>query len=453
MSQAGHIQHTQPRGDIMRSSKVEGERRGGSDAPAGTGNRFTIAEVSTVESEPLIGLARQTREDHLATTVFDAMPETIATEAVERIGRLIPPRRAELDTERRFPSDLGSDAVTAGLFEQLRTRELGGCDGLTDWFRNGIRAAWWDGSFGWLISQGSAAFGMVAVGAPELAAHVYDPNRFSLAGTNAGALSLRIESERIDVNGTVPFASGCEISTGIFALGFPEREPPSSDTARYVYAPTSSWEIGRDWDVIGLRGTGSHSIAANDLQVPAADSFLVNLLPETDDPLRVLASPLGGAWCIAMSVAATQLGIARRALDETYQIAATKAPRPNPELLDDRAPVRERLMEHEASWHHAVAAAERALEGLWEIGLAGDAPTGRQRALIAMASLSANRESVKIVDGVWRIVGTSALAPQHPIARCVADIRPLIGHISSNDAVAGFAATRWRGQDPGHDIA
>lgn len=150
-----------------------------------------------------------------------------------------------------------------------------------------------------------------------------------------------------------------------------------------------------------------------------------------------------------MSVAATQLGIARRALDEAYQIAGSKRPAPYFDLLDDRPTTRYELMALEGRWHRSVADISAVLERLWETALGGDLLSQRDRALQTTSAHLATIEAVDIVTHVWQLVGTSALDPAHPVARCVRDIQPMTGRISCNHAAVGYAAAVWRGEDLG----
>ena len=383
---------------------------------------------------------------------FDGTLGSRSGDVIDRVGSEVDARTAELDRSYRFPDDLARRSVEAGLFQQLVTADLGGDADLCDWFRNGMRAAWWDGSFGWLITQGSAVSGLIVANAPKLAQRVLGSGPTATAGTNAGLLRLHLGDGPMSVDGTIPFASGCDSAVGMIALAGQRGQPNSRDTVRYVCAAAPEWEIVRDWDVVGLRGTGSHSLRANNMSIADDEWWPLDAPPASDDPLRVVNQNIGGAWPIAMSVAATQLGIAARALDESYPIVETKRPAPTFDVLDSRPTVRADLMEAEGWWFQAVRSSQAVLTELWETAVAGHDPSPRLRALLAVTAHLANRQSADIVDRVWRIVGTSALHPGSAIARCLRDVKPLLGHISCNPAVLGYAAARWRGEYPGHAV-
>ena len=359
----------------------------------------------------------------------------------------------EFEGLNHLMQESATGSIAGGLFRQLLPDGGGTADDVVEWFDNAVRAACWDGSFGWVVTQGALVTAIVHVGAPALAARLEGHGGFPVAATNAGLLDAEpVGDGSFSLSGSVPFNSGCDGAAGLMVQFMLPDRPPGIGALRLAYAPRARWEIVRDWDVTGLRGTGSHSTAAHGLVVDM-DDMLDQFGPaQVDGPTRVLATGENGGWPIAAAVAGTQLGIARRALDEAYGVATAKAPPPTFDVLDSRPTVRRDLMEAEGRWHQAASSLRAALRAAWDAGLAGRLVSDTHRATLSTAAHLANRDSAAIVDTVDRVVGTSSLRPAHPIARCSRDVRPLLGHISCNDAVLGFAAARWRGEDPGNPV-
>lgn len=391
-----------------------------------------------------IGPALNTKSDLSETSIGQ----------INDIGGRVDARWAELEQLCHMPYELLQGARNVGLFELLTTSRPRDEKHLTRWFETSTRCAWWNGSLGWLVGQGSAIAAIVATSAPALFEQICSSTpQPIIAGTNAGVVTIERHESSWRANGAIRFTSGCKGATHIAGLAIEAGEDPSPETRRYVLAPMDSWEIIEDWDVVGLRGTGSHSIRANSMEIDDDSVFWELKDPPTNDPLRAINVTIAGAWGIAFSVASTQLGIARRALDECYVVVATKHAPPQFDLLDERPTVRATLMELEGLWLQAYAACETVLETLWTAALLDCRPTDHQRALLATTAHLANQRATDIVQAIWRLVGTSALAPSHPIARCARDVQPLVGHIAANTAVLGYAATRYRGEDPGNPIA
>lgn len=378
-----------------------------------------------------------------------ALGSTALAGTIDEIGAVADGQYGAAERACRLSDEVFERSIAGGLYRQIVPDGSGHADDLVEWFDNGMRASFWDGSFGWVIAQGAYMTSAVHVGAPELATRLEENGGFPIAATNAGVLDGRpVGDGRYSLSGSVPFNSGCDGAAGLMVQFAMADRRPGKAALRLGYAPADEWKIVRDWDVTGLRGTGSHSTAADGVVVGPADMINQFGPAEVDGPTRVLAMGDNGSWPIAVAVAATQLGVARRALDEAYVVAKAKKAPPLFDLLDDRPTVRRDLMEAEGRWHQAVSSVRAALADAWETGLADDDLSDEQRATLSTSAHLANRDSAEIVDVVARVVGTSSLRSDHPIARCSRDVRPLLGHIAANDAVLGFAAARRRGEDP-----
>lgn len=137
-------------------------------------------------------------------------------------------------------------------------------------------------------------------------------------------------------------------------------------------------------------------------------------------------------------MAATQLGIARRALDETISLVDGKAPAPTFKPMASSSAVQREISRLEGAWWAARAGVREALAELWEAAQAGDVTISHRRKT-AICNHSANAAAGRIVEDAWRLAGTSALSPAHPLARCLRDSRPLLGHISANERILEYA--------------
>src|SRR5262249_7752331 len=144
--------------------------------------------------------------------------------------------------------------------------------------------------------------------------------------------------------GRWPFASGCEHCTWLMGGCVLDDRP--QEEARLALFPASAARIVDTWTVAGLRGTGSHDIAVDDVFVPAAPTF--SLLTDRPRPARPpYAFPVFGL--LALGIAAVALGIARAAIDELVDIAAAKRPTGSRRLLADRPTVQAEVAEAEAT--------------------------------------------------------------------------------------------------------
>jgi alkylation response protein AidB-like acyl-CoA dehydrogenase len=121
-------------------------------------------------------------------------------------------------------------------------------------------------STAWLASTSMVSKSMITFGDfgdPTLAEVFADPDAL-FCGVGEPTGSGVSGSDGVHVTGRWATVSGCEDATwaclgtminGVFSL---------------VLIPMADLVIDRSWDVAGMRGTGSHSVVAEDVLVPAA---------------------------------------------------------------------------------------------------------------------------------------------------------------------------------------
>ncbi len=131
-----------------------------------------------------------------------------------------------------------------------------------------------------------------------------------------------------EINGQVAFASGVPWSTfymGQALLAPPEGAAPGDPPPMLLFvAPRSEWEMLDDWgDMLGLKGSGSHSIRFSGTRIPLGWGFEGNMLDvevaggTPGSRLHGNAMYSGRAVSIfTISLAAVMVGAAYNALDE-----------------------------------------------------------------------------------------------------------------------------------------
>jgi 3-hydroxy-9,10-secoandrosta-1,3,5(10)-triene-9,17-dione monooxygenase len=136
------------------------------------------------------------------------------------------------------------------------------------------------------------------------------------------------------IDGQVAYASGTPYST--FYMGqalLPNEEQRNPPPLLLFVAPRSQWQMLDDWgDIIGLKGSGSHSIRFEGAQIPASWGFEANMI-DVDvaggtPGWRLHGNPMyaGRAMCIfTMSLAAVAVGGAYNALDAYEELLRTKS--------------------------------------------------------------------------------------------------------------------------------
>ena len=321
-------------------------------------------------------------------------------ETATLLGQDADRRWAELDDARRLPDDLYTAALAAGLFRTLVPDQLGG-PGTTplDWFRIGMELAWHEPSLGWVVTQGAAELGWLAAGAdPAWATEVLADPLGSSATTLAGIGELTLNGSASTIAGHWAFDTGCTGATWIGGLCLVAgiTTPGGLPEVRFGLVPAERAQIHDDWNPSGLRGTGSHSTT------------------------------------IATSVAATQLGAARRALDEAKELLVAKAPAPEFVPLARNAAVQRAYLRAEGMWNACRAGVEAELVAMWDEATRNEQLSTAQRVRLFAANATANEQAVAIIETMCELTGTASLDRAHPLSRCRRDAQVLRGHLAAN---------------------
>ena len=359
-----------------------------------------------------------------------------------RLGAETDQRWTELDVGCRLPSDLYRAALVARLFRTLVPADMGGTGSSpVEWFGIGLELARHDPSLGWVVTQGAAELGWIAAGGdPDWATEVLSDPLGASASSVAGVGELQVNDTNSTLSGRWSFNTGCQGATWIGGLSMLAgvSNPDGSPAVRFAWVPAARATIVEDWDPTGMRGTGSHTTVIDEQAVEASWS-LSPFDPTAHDrgPHRCLVG--NGNWPIAGSVAATQLGAARRAIDEATRIIATKAPAPTFLPLAENAAVQRALIEAEGLWNACRASIERELEAMWDQAICDGELTTSQRVSLFAANAAANKHSVAIINSMCEVTGTVAVKRTEPLSRVRRDAQALQGHISTNGAAIELA--------------
>ncbi len=250
------------------------------------------------------------------------MPVTEPLDAARKLRELIESEAELVEQSSTMTPKLVDALVDAGLFRLLVPRELGGTEAdpatIVDVCEE---LSFADGSVGWAFAQNITVMGYAAYLEPEYAV--------PLAGARAGAGMFaplgvaHAEDGGFRISGSYPFGSGCGHAEymGGSALVMLEGEPaPFVDGLPQIRAfivPTDRVKLKGNWDVMGLRGTGSF-----DFEVPEqhVDTGMTFSLFESRAITGGALYGLGPVVLGTISSVAWTLGVARRALHEIAEI-------------------------------------------------------------------------------------------------------------------------------------
>ena len=359
-----------------------------------------------------------------------AIGQATVVEGIRELAPRLRERAAETERLGTLPPDLVEDARRAGLFRLATPRTLGGLElepaTVVAILEELARA---DGSAGWTILIGNLT-AFLAWLEPAVAKDLLG-GRTDVITAGVFAPSGRL-TPGFQLDGRWSFASGC-LHADLFFGGAlvmdgpaPRVLPDRGPDMRLAVFPAADGAVIENWDVVGLRGTGSHDIAAVGVRVPEEHTMAAFFEPARHDgPLwRFPFFTLAGTFLVSFP-----LGVARRALDEFASLARTKIRGLGPGSIAEDGDVQVALAHAEGDLQSARAFVFDALGALWDTALAGDVPTDGQRARFLLANQQAMRAAVAAVDTVFGLTGARALRVDSPIGRCFRDIHAAAQHI------------------------
>jgi indole-3-acetate monooxygenase len=360
---------------------------------------------------------------------------------VAALAPLIASSIERIERERRLPQPLVDAMLEAGLFRLLVPRPLDGGEIDPVGYLRVIEAvAQLDASTAWCLCQ-TAVCGMVgAYLAPEAAWEIFgrDPRAVLAWGSGPGGRALPVEGG-YRVNGTWPFASGGHHATwlGGHCLvlqpdGTPGVAANGAPLVRTMLFPAAEVAMTDNWNVIGLKGTGSDTYSVKDAFVAAAHSL------GRDDPAdRRRNTPLYRLRTDNMfssGFASLALGVARGMLEALVVLAKEKSPRGLKHTMRESATVQSEIAELEARLRATRHYLLGTLAEVWDAIGKTDQLTMDHRMAIRLASSRTIHESRDVANACYHAAGATAIFTGNPFERRLRDMNAIAQQLQGRRA-------------------
>jgi alkylation response protein AidB-like acyl-CoA dehydrogenase len=382
----------------------------------------------------------------------DAMTGTDVRSPLDAARELAPKIRScadEIEAERELPRPLFEALADAGLFRLALPRSLGGAElDLPTYIQVIEELGKADASTGWIINQGGI-FATYAARMPLPVARAIwvDTPRAVVANTPAATARAVVVPGGYRVTGRQGFSTGCRHASWVaahaqvFEDGRLRLEADGQPEARYIFVAVADAELLDTWRVRGMRGTGTHHFAVNDVFVPAERSVLSATAPlrETGPLYRIPRTLL-----FASGDAAVALGMGRSCLDTFFDLAGVKTPRATPGLLRDQPMVQMHVGQAEASLRSGRAFLTETVGEVWAAATAGTL-TLDHRAALRLATTHTIRLAVEVVDTLYNAAGATAIYEDHLLQRHFQDIHVISQHLQARLAHYELVGRHWLG--------
>ena len=361
---------------------------------------------------------------------------------LDALAPLVAAHAAQAEHDARLPQILARPLLEAGFFRMWIPAAYGGLElTLRDALAVYEHAGQLEGSIGWavMIGNGGGLFG--AWLPPQGAQELFGPAAALVAGSGAPNGTAERVAGGYQAQGQWRYASGahqasvftanCRITEG----GRPVADASGQPLVRAMSFKPADVSLQPDWDVSGLKGTGSHSFRVASAFVPEHHTFSVITDPPREQgplyrlPFMVLTQ---------LPVAAVGLGIARHALVLFSQLVRSKPGAAGQPLAND-ATVQARVAEAAAELTLVQAGLDTVAAQAWDTVSDGRVPDARQLAEIAAVTTLGLVRLRAALEQLAALAGMDGIGPAE-FARACRDFVALCAHGSvspRNLAAAG----------------
>jgi 3-hydroxy-9,10-secoandrosta-1,3,5(10)-triene-9,17-dione monooxygenase len=259
----------------------------------------------------------------------DLTPDELIARARAIRPRLIE-RQSETERLRRFPESTHEEILQAGLYRILVPRRYGGyeCD-LPTFSRVVTELSAGCGSSGWLYCLPSGHALQVASWFGEKAqAELFGDGDFRCPAVAAPVGTATRTADGWELNGTHAYCSGAPYGTHYMG------QTLADGAVMLFVAPRSEWTmIEGSWgDLLGLKGSGSHSIRFDGGRIPAhfalENTTMISVDVSGGSPGYALhGNPMYASRALAffsIEMGAIVLGMAQGALEEYERLIRTR---------------------------------------------------------------------------------------------------------------------------------
>jgi resorcinol 4-hydroxylase (FADH2) len=384
------------------------------------------------------------------------VPELLAR--ARTIAATVRPRVQETEANRRVAEDVIERLREAELFRILQPRAYGGFEYGFDVFTDMVAAVGRGcGSTGWVYGLGAVHQWFVA-SFPRAAQDEFWANGSIAAGSYAPAGKTVAVDGGYRTSGIWSFASGCDnadwylLATMIPAAGTSDAPRPA-----FFLVPRKDARIDDNWHTMGLAGTGSKNIVADDAFIPAHRVVAISdLIAGTGPGTLVNTNPLyrqSFLGIIPVTLVAPILGMAEGALADFIDMVRVRTTRGavagGNRRMAEFATIQSRVAEATGCIDAARLMMFRDIAETRAVAEQGAATPLDMRLRNRLDHSFCTRLLVQAIDALFVAAGGQGIFLEKPLQQVWRDAHAAASHISLNwDAVSPMYGQYALGLEP-----
>ena len=340
---------------------------------------------------------------------------------------LIGSRADEVESGRGLPGDLLAVLKSSGAFRNLIPAQFGGLETpFCEHIKQIQRISQVDASTAWCINQ-SAVIGTTSLWLEtNQIKEIWNQEDTSISNGPPFECSIAPIDEGFLLNGHWGFSSGCQHANWMCGAA----RLTNKSGWRLAFFKPEDVDFIDNWQVAGLRGTGSFEFRVEDLRLGFERVTDAGSTPTIDVEITRIPSAL----LFAVSFAALALGVAKGGLEDATEVSEGKLPRYAPLKLRDDPNVHRFLAKAVARWRsinsYLHATVEEVIARVNESGPADE----DSRSKLRLCGTHVIRESAEVLDLAYKIVGSTGIYQENKIQRRFQDMHVITQHVQAREA-------------------
>jgi alkylation response protein AidB-like acyl-CoA dehydrogenase len=382
-------------------------------------------------------MSQEPATDRVGSTESLSLPER-----AKRVAKIADRYALEADENGQLSEPVVEALHEEGLYGMWVPRSLGGAElDPVSSLQVIENVAYGDPSAGWVMMASALAIGTGgAYLGKEAVDELFGGDRMPvIAGQGTRPGKAVTKNGGYVLSGSWSFASGIKHGTHIHTLGIIEE----TGEPRIFVLPVEQATLIDNWDVMGLRGTGSIDYTIDEAYVPEAYThFAVTETPKQGGSLY----KLGVIGFAGMCHSGWACGLGRRLLDELAAGVRARGGLSNPQGASDS--FQQGYAKAEGTYRSARALVYETWGDVKRTLDAGDEVTTRQHTLIRLAMAHVTWAAHSVATFVYTAGGTNALRSS-TIQRLFRDAHAGTQHVVASPPVFAAIGRELSGLDEG----
>ena len=233
----------------------------------------------------------------------------------------------------------------------------------------------------------------------------------------------RVNGNSFEISGKWPYGSGIKTSTWVTAGAKINQEVKTVEIRAILRK--DEVKIIENWDVAGLRGSGSNDFSAEKVRIPNYMTWAGDDSPKRGGNLYNIQRPA----FVVFGHAGIALGTARRALKEITRYSQERTRRwPGQNTIASNAIFQSDIAQLDLKLRAMNALASQEFEEAWRYAQEGKSLSEKEQAKIRAIGSWVTKESLDIVTKSFQYAGGTALNRNNSLQQCFRDMYAAAQH-------------------------